>query len=109
MPEGRSKSFYDTLANKAKQYVQNCFPNANITSVGSRAGYDFRRESDYDFRIEIGGANTTKDSFYPRLIECLQGKLSTHNGERIITDYGTNRNVVNVKPERGGKISFALV
>lgn len=106
MPKARSKSFYDTLANTAKQLAQNRFPNAKFVPVGSRNRGDFKRESDYDYRVEK--LNMDKAKFNSELIEYLQKNLKTHQGERIAISSGTNNNVVNIKPENGGKVSFYL-
>jgi predicted nucleotidyltransferase len=106
MPKARSKSFYDTLANTAKQHAMNRFPNARFISVGSRNRGEYTRESDYDYRVEI--SNMSKLDFNSELIEYLQEKLTTHKEERIVIGPGTNDNVVNIKPVDGGKVSFYL-
>jgi len=106
MPKARKKGFYDTLANTAKQHAKNRFPNAKFISVGSRNRGDFKRESDYDYRVEI--SDMDKSKFNDELIEYLKEKLKTHQGERIVIGSGANNNVVNIKPANGGKVSFYL-
>lgn len=107
----RSKSFYDTWGNTLKQHLENCFTNIRTQIVGSRGDGDFGRDSDLDFQICFEGGQTTKEDIYPRIVDCLKEKLE---GRRIKGDLihdvrqGGSNNVVNVFPENGGKISFAL-
>ena len=105
----RSKGFYDRLANTLKQHTQNCFPNAKIRPVGSRAKGGFQRKSDFDFQFCIPGTNLSRDKIYDKLVAYLQTKIPTFEEEQLNIRKGTNGNVVNVSPEQGGKVSFALV
>ena len=105
----RSKSFYDELGNFLKQKVETCFPNVTIKKVGSRPKGEHRRTSDLDFQIEVHGAKTTREQFYPKLIECLKNDAPKFQGETLRVKLGDSGNVVNVFPEKGGKVSFALM
>ena len=107
----RNKSFYDTWGNTLKQHLENCFPNIRVRTVGSRLDGTFGRDSDLDLQICFEGGQTTKETIYPRIVECLKGKLMGKyiGGETIIdVRMGGSHNVVNIFPQGGGKISFAL-
>lgn len=108
----RSKSFYDRWGNHLKQQLQNCFTNANVKLVGSRANDKFKRKSDMDFQFCLQGGYTSKTQIYPKVVECLLSKLKGKyiQGETIQNvQLGTSGNVVNVTFQNGGKISFALM
>jgi len=104
----RGKQFYDDLANILKQHIENCFPNIKVKVVGSRSRDEFRRTSDYDYQFCIYGEETTRREFYPKLIACIEMKIPKFRDETIRVELGKSGNVVNVFPEKGGKVSFAL-
>ena len=67
--------------------------------------------SDLDFQICFGGGETSKEVIYPRVIQELKSrtKRKTISNERVKDiEPGGEYNVINVYPEHGGKISFAL-
>lgn len=88
--------------------MNSCFSNTILRKVGSRKRGEFGRDSDLDLQVCIVGSHISKESFYPLLIDCLK-KLDMFNGERLRVQLGGSGNVVNVFPERGGKVSLALV
>lgn len=107
----RGKNFYDVWGNTLKQNLENCFPNIRTKIVGSRAKGTFERSSDLDFQMCFEGGQTTNEQIYPKVVSCLKEKLidKVIAGERVLDiREGGSGNVVNVFPEGGGKISFAL-
>jgi len=109
MPLERNKAFYDRIEDEIITILIECYPNIEVKAVGSRARGDFTRSSDLDIRFYFNGTNSTRERFYPRLIEVMMDELPNLNGERIIYDIGTSGNVVRVRPERGGKVDLVLV
>jgi len=104
----RSKKFYEDFANVVKQHVKDCFPNTEIRAVGSRDRGDFQRTSDFDYQFCIEGGETTREEFYPKLIDCLKEKIPEYKDEKVRVELGGSGNVVNVFPGKGGKVSLAL-
>ncbi len=104
----RGKNFYDNLGNWIMQQVINCIPNTKLRKVGSRKKGEFGRDSDLDLQICVEGNKETKESFYPKLINCLKD-LKSFNEESLRVELGGSGNVVNIFPQNGGKVSVALV
>ena len=109
--KGRSAAVYANWANTLKQHLSGAFPNIRFKVVGSRGDGSFKRTSDLDFQICFEGGQTTRDKIYSRVIheltERTRGKtISNETVNRI--ELGGSRNVINVFPSGGGKISFAL-
>lgn len=108
----RSKDFYDKWGNTINQHLSNYFTNITVKKVGSRANGTFGRDSDLDYQFCLEGGETTREDFYPKLKDYLQGKLLEKYMEgETVTDVkiGESGNVVNVLFQKGGKISFALM
>ena len=108
MPQPRGHKYYSDLSNTVNQHIKNCFPGSIIEKSGSRARDDFERDSDLDMIICIPG-NPSRVNFYPELVLCLENKIKYFRNERIRVRKGINGNVVNILPQDGGKISYALI
>lgn len=105
----RGKKFYDNFGNWIKQHLQNCIGGSEVRKDGSRGKKGgFKRDSDLDLQICVEGNRETKESLYPKVIDCLES-LGSYKGEDFRVELGGSGNVVNIFPQNGGKVSVALV
>ncbi len=108
MPKPRSKQFYDRLEGKIKDILKRNYSDIQFERAGSRARENYRRESDLDIRFYFPTRRVTKEEIYPKIIELLKSQLPSLDGEPIMYSFGTDRNIVKIRPSNGGKIDLVL-
>lgn len=108
----RNHNWYLRLGDKLMEIIRNRYTRVRIKYVGSRSSNStkqFRGGSDLDTRFCFPSGTPNQSRIYQEVIDLFYDKLSHFEGEKIIYGLGTNGNVVNAKPEVGGKVSFKLV